>query len=75
MVDNTDKLEKAGTPYVRRITLVPLMRPGVSAGPQRRQGHLCVVVTQDVCSVLVVVLHLKNRVQRVLRGRSNPVTN
>ena len=75
MVDNTDKLEKAGTPYVRRITLVPLMRPGVSAGPQRRQGHLYVVVTQDVCSVLVVVLHLKNRVQRVLRGRSNPVTN
>ena len=39
MVDNTDKLEEAGTPYVRRITLVPLMRPGVSAGPQRRQGH------------------------------------
>ena len=67
MVDNTDKVEEAGMPYVRRITLVPLMRPGVSAGPQRRQGHLCVVVTQDVCSVLVVVLYLKNGVQRVLR--------
>ena len=75
MVDNTDKLEEAGTPYVRRITLVPLMRPGVSAGPQRRQGHLCVVVTQDVCSVLVVVLHLQNGVQWVLRGRDHPVTN
>ena len=59
MVHNTDKLEEAGTPYVRRITLVPLGRPGVRAGPQRRQGHLCVVVTQDVCSVLVIVLHLK----------------
>ena len=32
MVDNTDKLEEAGTPYVRRITLVPLVRPGVRAG-------------------------------------------
>ena len=50
MVDNTDKLEEAGTPYVRRITLVPLVRPGVRAGPQSRQGYLCVVVTQDVCS-------------------------
>ena len=75
MVDNTDKLEEAGTPYVRRITLVSLVRPGVRAGPQSRQGHLCVVVTQDVCSVLVVVLHLKNEVQRVLRGRGHPVTN
>ena len=75
MVDNTDKLEEAGTPYVRRITLILLMRPGVSAGPQRRQGHLCVVVTQDVCSVLIVVLHLKNGVQRVLRGRSHHATN
>ena len=75
MVDNTDKLEEAGTPYVWCITLVPLMRPGVSAGPQRRQGHLCVVVTQDVCSVLVVVLHLQNGVQQVLRGRVHPVTN
>ena len=46
-------------PYVWRVTLVPLVRPGVRAGPQRRQGHLCVGVTQDVCSVLVVVLHLK----------------
>ena len=44
VVDNTDKLEKAGTPYVRRVTLVPLVRPGVRAGPQSRQGHLCVVV-------------------------------
>ena len=43
MVHNTDKLEEAGTLYVWRITLVPLMRPGVRAGPQRRQGHLCVV--------------------------------
>ena len=75
MVDNTDKLEEASTLYVRRITLVPLVRPGVRVGPQRRQGHLCVIVTQDVCSVLVVVLHLKNGVQRVLRGRSHPVTN
>ena len=74
MVDNTDKLEEAGTPYVRRIMLVPLVRPGVRAGPQSRQGHLCVVVTQDMCSVLVVVLHLKNMVQRVLRGRGNSVT-
>ena len=75
MVDNMDKLEEVGMPYVRRITLVQLMRPGVRAGPQRRQGHLCVVVTQDVCSVLVVVLHLQNVVQRVLRGRGHPVTN
>ena len=75
MVDNMDKLEEAGMPYVRRITLVPLVHPGVHAGSQRRQGHLCVVVTQDVCSVLIVVLHLQNRVQRVLRGRDHPVTN
>ena len=75
MVDNTDKLEEAGTPYVWRVMLIPLVRPGVRAGPQRRQGHLCVVVTQDVCSVLVVVLHLKNGVQRVLRGMGHPVTN
>ena len=75
MIDNTDKLEEADTPYVRRITLVPLVRPGVHAGPQSRQGHLCVVVTQDVCSVLVVVLHFKNGVQRVLHGRSHPVIN
>jgi len=75
VVDNTDKLEEAGTPYVRRVTLVPLVRSGVRAGPQRRQGHLYVVVTQDVCSVLVVVLHLKNRVQRVLRGMGHPVAN
>ena len=65
MVDNTDKLEEAGTPYVWRITLVPLVRPGVRAGPQSRQGHLCVGVSQDVCSVLVVVLHLKNGIQHV----------
>ena len=75
MVDNTNKLEKASTPYVRRVTLIPLVRPGVRAGPQRRQGHLCVGVTQDVCSVLVIVLHLKNVIQRVLRGRGHPVTN
>ena len=75
MVDNTDKLEEAGTPYIRRVTLVSLVRPGVREGPQRRPGHLCIVVTQDVCSVLVVVLHLKNGVQRVLRGMSHPVTN
>ena len=54
-----DKLEEAGMPYVRRITLVPLVRPGVRAGPQRRQGHLCASVTQNVCSVRLVVLHLK----------------
>ena len=59
MVDNTDKLEEAGTPYVQRVTLVPLVRPGVRAGPQSRQGHLCVVVTQDVYSVRLIVLHLK----------------
>ena len=61
MVDNTNKLEKASTPYVRRVTLVALVRPSVRVGPQSRQGHLCVVVTQDVCSVLVVILHLKMR--------------
>ena len=75
MVDNTDKLEKASTPYVRCIMLVPLVHPGVRAGPQSRQGHLYVVVTQDVCSVLVVVLHLKNKVQWVLRGRGHTVIN
>ena len=75
MVDNTDKLEEAGTPYVRGITLVLLLRPSVRARPQSRQGHLCVVVTQDVCSVLVVVLHLKNGVQWVLRGRGHLVIN
>ena len=48
LVDNTDKLEEAGTPYVRRVTLVPLVCPGVRARPQRRQGHLCVGVTQKV---------------------------
>ena len=63
-----DKLEEAGTPYIRHVKLVPLVRPSVRAGPQRRQGHLCVVVIQDMCSVLVVVLHLKNRVHRVLCG-------
>ena len=54
MVDITDKLEEAGTPYVRRVTLVPLVRPGVCAGSQRRQGHLYVGVTQDVCLLLIV---------------------
>ena len=75
MVDNTDKLEEASMPYVRRVTLVPNVRPGVRVGPQRRQGHLYVVVTQDVCSVLVVALHLKNEVQWVLREMGHPVTN
>ena len=70
-----DKLEKADMSYVRRVTLVPLVRPGVPVGPQRRQGHLCVGVTQDVCSVRLVILHLKKGVQRVLRGRGHPVTN
>ena len=74
MVHNTDKVEEAGTPYVRRITLVPLMRPGVCVGPQRRQGHLCVGVSQEVCSVRVVVLHLKKGVQLVLRRMGHPVT-
>ena len=37
VVDNMDKLEKANTLYVRRIMLFPLVRPGVRAGPQRRQ--------------------------------------
>ena len=54
-----DKLEEASTPYVRRVTLVPLVHPAVRAWPQRRQGHLCVGVGQHVSSVLVVVLHLK----------------
>ena len=75
IVDNPDKLEEAGTPYVRRVTLVPLVRPGVRAGPQRSQGHLCVVVAQDMCSVLVVILHLNNGVQWVLRGWGHPVIN
>ena len=75
MVDNTDKLEEAGTSYVRRITLVPLVCPGVRAGPQRRQGHLYVDVSQEMCSVQLVVLHLKKEVQLVLRGRGYPVTN
>ena len=39
--------------------LAPLVHLGVRAGPQRRQGHLCVSVSQEVCSVRVVVLHLK----------------
>ena len=75
MVDNMDKLEEAGMPYVRRVTRVPLVRPSVRAGPQRRQGHLCVGVSQEVCSVWLVVLHLKKRVQRVLRERGHPVIN
>ena len=70
-----DKLEEAGTPYVRRVMLVPLVRPGVRVGPQRRQGHLCVGVSQEVCSVRLVVLHLKKGVQQVLRGRGHPVIN
>ena len=75
VVDNADKLEEANTPYVRRVTLVPLVRPVVCAWPQRRQGHPCVGVSQHVSSVLVVVLHLKNGVQRVLRGMGHPITN
>ena len=75
VVDNTDKLEEAGTPYVRRVTLVPLVHPVVRAWPQRRQGHLDVGVGQHVSSVLVVVLHLKNGVQRVLCGRGHPSIN
>ena len=59
VVDNTDKLEEAGTPCVWRVTLVPLVRPDMCAGPQRRQGHLYVGVSQEVCSVWVVILHLK----------------
>ena len=75
IVDNTDKLEEAGTPYVRRVTLVPLVRPGVRVGPQKRQGYLCVGVSQEVCSVLAVVLYLKKMVQLVLHGRGHTVTN
>ena len=75
VVDNADKLEEASTPYVWHVTLVPLVRPAVRVWPQRRQGHLCVDVGQHVSSVLVVVLHLKKRVQRVLRGRGHPRTN
>ena len=75
IVDNADKLEEVGTPYVRRVMLVPLVRPGVRARPQRRQGHLCVGVNQEVYSVRVVVLHLKKGVQLVLRGRGHPVIN
>ena len=69
-----DKLEEASTPYIRCVTLVPLVRPGVHAGPQRRQGHLCIGVTQDVCSVLVVVFHLEKGKQWVLRGRGHSIT-
>jgi len=72
IVYNADKLEKAGTPYVRRVTLVPLVRPVVHAWPQWRQGHLCVGVGQHVSSVLVVVLHLKKGVQRMLCGMGHP---
>ena len=31
VVDNTDKLEEAGMPYVWRITLIPLVHPVVRA--------------------------------------------
>jgi hypothetical protein len=72
VVDNPNKVKEAGTPYVRRVTLVPLVCPIVCAWPQRRQGHSSVDVGQEVSSVLVVVLHLKNGVQRVLRGRGHP---
>ena len=63
-----DKLEEADTSYVRRVTLVPLVRPVVRAWPQQRQGHLSVGVGQEVSLVLVVVLHLKNGVQRCCVG-------
>jgi len=43
-VHNPDKLEEACTPYVWRITLVPLVYPIVRAWPQRSQGHLSVIV-------------------------------
>jgi hypothetical protein len=66
IVDNPDKVEEAGTPYVRRVMLVPLVRPVVRAWPQWRQRHLSIGVGQEVSSVLVVVLHLKNGVQSVL---------
>ena len=75
VVDNADKLEEASTPYVWHVTLVPLVRPAVRVWPQRRQGHLYVDVGQHMSSVLVVVLHLKKRVQRVLRGRGHSGTN
>ena len=75
IVDDPDKVEEAGTSYVRRVTLVPLVRPVVRAWPQQRQGHLSVGVGQEVSLVLVVVLHLKNGVQWVLRGRGHPGTN
>ena len=74
IVDSADKLEEADTPFVRRVMLVPLVHPVVCVWPQRRQGHLCVSVSQHVSSVLVVVLHLKNGVQRVLHGRGHPGT-
>jgi hypothetical protein len=32
--DHTDKLEETGTPYVRRIMLVPLELPGVCAASE-----------------------------------------
>ena len=62
IVDNADKLEEAGTPYVRRVMLIPLVHPVVCAWPQRRQGHLCIGVGQHMSSVLVVILHLKKGV-------------
>ena len=75
VVDNMDKLEEADTPYVRRIMLVPLVRPVVRVWPQRRQADLCVSVGQHVSSVQVIILHHKNGVQRVLHGRGHPGTN
>jgi hypothetical protein len=38
------------------------VRPVVRAWPQRRQGHLSIGVAQEVSSMLVIVLHLKNGV-------------
>ena len=63
-------LEEADTPYIRGVTLVPLVCPGVRVGPQRRQGHLYVGVSQEVCSVRVIVLHLKKGYNWCYVGRA-----
>jgi hypothetical protein len=69
VVDDLDKVEEAGRPYVRCVTLVPLVCLVVHVWPQWRQRHLSVGVSQEVISVLVVVLHLKNGVLSVFDHR------
>ena len=42
-------------------------------GLQRRQGHLCVGVSQEVCLVQVIVLHLKKGYNWCCVGGAIPV--